>query len=385
MNAGNRTWCLGIIPLLLVGLFAGCKNDAPPHAFEGLLQRLPDRADAWLMLDAQAAAGRYQAFWQELRQLPLCKAEPHLEQQLDDLQAIVNGGLVLAKTKLGFDPLKDLEKIAAAVVFDPKADPRMVVVVKGKLPADTPKRLFPEAREEKRGQQLVYVTPGDGPDLAMLAGDMLILADKSMMDAALKPKKLPEAVKKKHPCLQNVLGKDFVLRLSVHMPGWLGDQLHGMTQQPGVTALMGLKLLEIEWNQSLRMALVGVDTKGADHAEDLLAALAELNVAGHWALRSAVQLLLAAELEAIEEIPTWLAKALEDPKPWLASMDRLSPKSAAAPEVSREGHRVALKLKADGLQAMVVWALPIAMAIFSFGAPTAVLPGLTSIGNRGAP
>ena len=385
MNAGNRTWRLGMTPLLLISLFAGCKKTAPPHAFDALLQRLPDQADAWLMLDAQAAAGRYRAFWQELKQLPICTAEPQLGQQLDDLQAIVSGGLVLAKTKLGFDPLKDLKQIAAAVVFDPKASPRMVVVVKGKLPADTPKRLFPEAREEKRGGQVVYVTPGDGPDLAMLAGDILILADKSMMDAALKPKKLPENTKKKHPSLLRVLGKDFVLRLSVHMPGWLGDQLHGMTQQPGVTALMRLKLLEVEWDQSLRMALEGVDAKGADHAEDLLAALAELNLAGHWALRSAVQLLLAAELEAIEEIPAWLAKVLKDPKPWLASMDRLSSKSETPPKVRREGHRVTLELKADGLQAMVIWALPLAMATFGLGAPTAILPGLTGIGNGGAP
>jgi len=374
-----------MMPLMLISLFAGCKQAAPPHAFETLLQRLPDRADAWLMLDAQAAAGRYRAFWQELRQLPICKAEPQLGQQLDDLQAMVNGGLVLAKTKLGFDPLKDLKQIAAAVIFDPKANPRMVVVVKGKLPADTPTRMFPESHEEKRGGQVVYVTPGDGPDLAMLAGDMLILADKSMMDAALKPKKLPENTKKKHPNLLRILGKDFVLRLSVHMPGWLGDQLHGMTQQPGVTALMKLKLLEVEWDQSLSMALEGVDAKGADHAEDLLAALAELNLAGHWALRSAVQLLLAAELEAIEEIPTWLAKALEDPKPWLASMERLSSKSDTPPRVHREGHRVSLELKADGLQAMVIWALPVAIAAFSSGAPAAVLPGLAGIENGGAP
>ena len=367
MRADGGIWRGTLVVLLMLGGLTACKQKGPGHAFDPMLQRLPPSAHAWLMLDAQAAAEHYASAWKTLRALPVCQAQPELGKRIDDLRAIADGGLVLARKNLGFDPLSDIQRIAGAVIFEQDAKPRMALVVQGRFPADVPKRMFPEAQEEKQGEQRTYVTPGGGPDLALLGTETLLLADKGLLKGMLSAKALPEAVFKQHPSLKQKLAPDFVFRLSVGAPLWLSKALQAVRTQPGVSALMGFDHLELEWDSLLRLAIAGKDEKAANNAEDILGALTELNQAGIWAIRSAVQLALAAELEGMEDMPGWLKEAIRDPKPWLASLEALAPAPKVAPKINRQGTRVSMEMPVEGLQALLVWALPVVLPTWLSG------------------
>jgi hypothetical protein len=140
MNAAPMGFQELILILMSLGGFGVAANPGAPPAAE-ILRYAPDDAEVMGYLDVEAVVPKNWDAFKALPQQPTIKASPRAVRALADAIGQVEAARAQVKAAAGFDPVTDVKSVAGFVTFHGKADPSVLVAVRGRFAPDTVERI----------------------------------------------------------------------------------------------------------------------------------------------------------------------------------------------------------------------------------------------------
>lgn len=354
-----RRIVVGLVLALLAAL-AGCSRDKPAAAkpkgpFATLVSRLPAESDLVLLADLHRMAESVSGLQQDLLALPVVEEHHDLKRLLEGQLSLVRVMTTGLGKELGLDPMRDLERAALGVTLPDGADPGLVLAVEGSFPDDLFGRLGGGPVEGKLAGHRVWRV-GDRLQGVVLEKRLLLVADRAHLQSALDAGagKTGEQLAAAHPHLFAGAKRDFTLRASFVVPGWLRERLAGARGFPLTSTLAGVDDLFVEVADGFVLAAGCKDARVAENLRALLEAESRMMTGTHHLLRGAAWWLLAMDLDALPEIPgeagEVAASVLADREALQATLEQVLAAPKAPPPVTVEGLRVTLHAGPEALQ-----------------------------------
>ncbi len=319
------------------------------HA-EGKLDKLraaiPDDAALVLELDVAETFKTYDRIWKHLEEAPLVQQSSALASLLTMQRMGVDTFIEMARDRIGLDPKKDLKFALAALILSPDEEPKIVMGITGKLPADILGKIMPESPSPDLHMHLLQaLDPG--------ADAILLAASPSHLPGAVERAgtgKAHEAVTQRHPGVFSRMTPGSMLRLSFAMPPWMRKAATKNKQVPFRSLIDGLSRFEFDLADAAELRLYCGNKPCADRAELLLAGLRDSMMAGTHVFRAYGLLLAGADLGRSTVMPALARSALGNRKALKDTLNHLFPTPSALPKVQRQDEQVSLNLKTDLLK-----------------------------------
>ena len=336
------SWVLGIFLLLY-----GCSG---PNATKGpyvpLVSRLDAESNLVVFVDLASLSKSLDDFRTMAANLPLVESHPEIKTLLDQQWAVLDSSLAMAKGMLGVDILKDFKRMVIGVQLK-KNGGDVVAVLDGKIPPGIFHRVIPGAKPEKKFGEDIWTIPESGFHVAVVNGKTLVICSGDMSERRLKGDKVSKRLLEHHPELfrDGVTGS--YVRMSFFMPPWLvlgAKKL--MEQKPGlkmVESLLSVRQVYVDVAEQLEVSIVCGDEQGAEHVKSILDAEAEMMMGGQHMVRAVAYMLMAMDLEFLDDLPPAFIEALADRKAQEQTLDFLFPEPREAPKVEMDGKNVSLK------------------------------------------
>jgi type II secretory pathway pseudopilin PulG len=319
--------------LVLAGCLAGPARGAD---LAELLAGLPPETDLVMVSDLAAWGRVYEKAWAELQATPAVAENPEARNLLGMQKALVDSALGTLRTQLGLDPLKDLGWVALGLVF-PRGpgEPRGVILVEGKFPADLPARLRPELVPEKLDGLEVWSLVD--MKLVVEAGRRAVLAsDLALLKQALSAREIPAELARHLPEMTGRPGPELLLRLAVGLPPAAREELLAEPDFPAVSLVGGLRWLQLDLDQAgIQLALGCEGEKSLRKAERLLTGLGEAFLAGSYTWRTYAYAALGLDLGDLPMLPVQLKGMLANRASLEKSVEQYLPRPTGRPEVKR--------------------------------------------------
>ncbi len=169
-----------LIALVSAGLsLSGFGIDANPNAPSGneVVGYAPDRADFMVHLDLEAVAPKNYDALKRLSKSNELRILPDVQRELKSLVGQIEMGLGMARGAIGIDPIRDVKSVTAWVRFPARGQPKFMVRVRGRFPADLIDKVAASAGRMKtvkvRGRTAILkddIMLASAPDGSLLFG-----------------------------------------------------------------------------------------------------------------------------------------------------------------------------------------------------------------------
>ena len=321
------------ILVLLVGLilfipYTSHSRTKMADRFLPLLDKMDPESDFILLMDLAEAAKKFFTLQDDLEKIPLVAKNPALLQIWKMQRAILDEALASLKKSHGMDPNKDL---GCAVMGATLGDvPKLFIALSGKFPPGFPKFLDPTARKVKVAGREVWEM-SDGMGMAVVEKKMFLMADMTEFPRVFTRWGSARQLRKRHPALLAGLKKGLLLRVSLFIP----ESARAKTpeREPGATIFKGLKHLEIDIGDGLRLRAETDNQKAAENMRYFAEGWKEMMLGGRNLMRAYIFFMLGLELQYLTDIPPQLAAVFENREAIVETMEQLLGEYPVPPRV----------------------------------------------------
>ncbi|MBW1809730.1 MAG: hypothetical protein JRJ87_16155 [Deltaproteobacteria bacterium] len=333
-------------------LLGACSNNtqaaktSKADVFSALVSHLPSGADLVVLVDSAELSQAFMQLLDGFEKTPIVAENPELLQMWKTQRSELDGMLSMAKTKAGFDPMKDLHSGAIGVWLEPNKDPRFSAVVSGKFPKDILERMQPGATIRKIGSHQVCEM-GDGMGVALVDDSLLVAAEMSNMEAALAAKTSLTDFKKRHPNLLAAFPKGLLFRFSVSIPDWV--RALGKSSAPGASTLLGLGHVDLDLGKDLRIQIKTTTERAAENVKYLCEGFKEVMIGGRNIFRAYAFLAMGMDLGQLTEFPPPIRSALNNRKAILKTMEEYLAEFKVLPKVTVQGRTIVLSAPKEAM------------------------------------
>jgi len=354
-----------------------------PKAPDGaaVLQYAVDDADAMVHIDVVPLARNYLTFT-KLPDDKLIKQLPELRAGLREAVTQAEAARGMARTTVGFDPVTDLTSITMFARFRANADPDVLVVVRGKLPADLPTRL---AKQGGRASQLdgrPMVTMPDGTAMVLTAGGDLLVGNAALVTERAKSTWKPKAHAASSPWGRVAATLDtrpFFLIASHPSPAAIKEMTKDLGKNFGADLLASHELAVftassngIGWMYLARNAAMAKRVKAASEG------VVDLIRASHLAPRGLAQI-VAAALPSYARLNKEIDAVIAQKDKLLGAVKDLTGDGTFAANIRLDGKLVSVQLTGSKLSDVLPGTILMAGGMAAFmvrarGDDTAVMP-----------